>query len=71
MGLFMDTMGIPIGYGLFPGNTNDCETLIPILAKMKRDYGIGRSIVVADKGMIPIQTLTASIRRRLILPRVA
>lgn len=51
MGLFMDTMGIPISYGLFPGNTNDCETLIPILAKVKRDYGIGRTVIVADKGM--------------------
>jgi hypothetical protein len=51
MGLFMDTKGIPISYGLFPGNTNDCETLIPILSKMKLDYNIGRTIVVADKGM--------------------
>ena len=51
MGLFMDTMGIPISYGLFPGNTNDCETLVPLMAKMKRDYNIGRTIVVADKGL--------------------
>jgi transposase len=51
MGLFMDTMGIPISYGLFPGNTNDCETLIPIMKKMKRDYNIERTIVVADKGL--------------------
>lgn len=26
MGLFMDTMGIPVSYKLFPGNTNDCST---------------------------------------------
>ena len=51
MGLFMDTMGIPISYGLFPGNTNDCETLIPLITGMKRDFGLGRVIVVADKGM--------------------
>jgi transposase len=51
MGLFMDTAGIPVAYDLFPGNTNDCATLIPLLAKMKRDYDIGRAIVVADKGM--------------------
>jgi transposase len=51
MGLFMDTMGIPISYGLFPGNTNDCETLVPLMSKMKRNYGLGRTIVVADKGM--------------------
>jgi transposase len=51
MGLFMDTMGMPVSYDLFPGNTNDCSTLIPLLAKMKREYDIGRVIVVADKGM--------------------
>lgn len=50
MGLFMDTMGIPISYRLFPGNTNDCETLHPMLAELKRDYDIGRAIIVADKG---------------------
>ena len=50
MGLFMDTLGIPISYKLFPGNTNDCETLRPMLAELKRDFDIGRIIVVADKG---------------------
>jgi transposase len=50
MGLFMDTMGIPISYKLFPGNTNDCETVRPMLAELKRDYDIGRAIIVADKG---------------------
>ena len=51
MGLFMDTNGIPISYGLFPGNTNDCETLITTMSKLKQDYGIGRTVVVADKGL--------------------
>lgn len=51
MGLLMDTAGIPISYDLFPGNTNDCETLMPALAKVKKDYEVGRTIVVADKGV--------------------
>jgi transposase len=51
MGLLMDNGGIPIAYSLFPGNTNDCETLLPILADVKKKYGLGRTIVVADKGM--------------------
>ena len=51
MGLFMDTNGIPISYELFPGNTNDCETLITTMSKLKQDYGIGRTVVVADKGL--------------------
>jgi transposase len=51
MGLFMDSEGIPISYNLFPGNTNDCETLIPQTKDLRRDFGIGRVIVVADKGL--------------------
>ena len=63
MGLFMDTMGLPISYGLFPGNTNDCETMIPLLAEMKRDYEIGRVIVVADKGMNTTRNITFNLIR--------
>jgi thiol-disulfide isomerase/thioredoxin len=51
MGLLMDTKGIPIMYDLFPGNTHDCETLMPILDKVKKKYEVGRTIVVADKGV--------------------
>jgi transposase len=51
MGLFMDTSGLPISYELFPGNTNDCLTLIPFLAEIKKKYDLGRVLVVADKGL--------------------
>ena len=51
MGLFMDTDGIPITYKLFPGNTPDKTTLIPMLGRIQHDYSLGRIIVVADRGM--------------------
>ena len=51
MGLLMDNNGLPITYRLFEGNTNDCETLMPVLDDLKEDYGLGKVIVVADKGM--------------------
>ena len=51
MGLFMDNNGIPITYQLFPGNTNDCLTYRPNLSRIKKDYGLGKVVVVADKGM--------------------
>jgi hypothetical protein len=63
MGLFMDTLGIPILYRLFPGNTNDCETLRPILAELKRDYDIGRVIVVADKGNNTVKNINYHVMR--------
>lgn len=51
MGLFIDNNGIPITYELFPGNTNDCLTYRPNLSRIKKDYGLGKVVVVADKGM--------------------
>jgi len=51
MGLFMDSDGIPISYKLYPGNTNDCETLRPGIKDIKRNCDFGRVIVVGDKGM--------------------
>lgn len=51
MGLFMDNNGLPITYQLFPGNTNDCLTYRPNLSRIKKDYGFGKVVVVADKGM--------------------
>ena len=62
MGLFIDPAGIPISYRLFPGNTNDCETLIPILDDMRKSYGISRAIVVADKGINTAGNIASSSR---------
>ena len=51
MGLFIDNNGIPITYQLSPGNTNDCLTYRPNLSRIKKDYDLGKVVVVADKGM--------------------
>jgi transposase len=51
MGLAMDTLGIPIAYKLFKGNESDKTTLIPMLKELRREYNLGRIIVVADKGL--------------------
>ena len=51
MGLLQDIKGIPVTYKLFSGNTNDCETLIPIMKEIKRDFHVKKTIIVADKGL--------------------
>lgn len=51
MGLFIDNNGIPITYQLSPGNTNDCLTYRPNLSRIKKDYELGKVVVVAGKGM--------------------
>lgn len=50
MGLLQDSGGIPIGYRLFPGNTPDPCTMLPVLQGMRRDYGCQRVIAVGDQG---------------------
>ena len=51
MGLFIDNNGLPITFQLFPGNTHDCLTYRPNLSRIKKEYDLGKVVVVADKGM--------------------
>lgn len=51
MGLLMDSSDIPLAYDLFPGNESEKKSLIPILKRTKTDFDLGRTIVVADRGL--------------------
>lgn len=51
LGLFMDSNNLPIAMSTFPGNTSDSKTLQPAMEDIKKNYGLGRLIVVADKGL--------------------
>lgn len=51
MGLLIDDQGVPIDYELYSGNTSEFSTMVPILKKLKKEYGIGRVIVAADRGL--------------------
>lgn len=51
MGLFIDSLGLPMCYKLFEGNTNDCLTLKPMVQELQKKYNVGKVIVVADKGL--------------------
>jgi transposase len=52
MGLAMDADGIPICYRLFEGNKLDKETFRSVIGEVRRKYGTGRIVVVADMGII-------------------
>jgi Na+-transporting NADH:ubiquinone oxidoreductase subunit NqrF len=52
MGLFMDEKGFPVTYELFPGNTNDCKTFVPMSALVRDQIDVKHLIFVADKGMM-------------------
>jgi transposase len=51
MGLLLDKLGLPITYKMFPGNTHDSQTLMPVLTELKKNFGVKRIITVADKGL--------------------
>lgn len=61
MGLLQDSNAIPITYQVFPGNTNDAVTLLPVLREVKEDFGLNRVIVVADKGLNSSDNIAANI----------
>ena len=50
MGLAMDADGIPLYYKLFPGNTHDSKTFIPVFKDVCVRFNPGRVIAVADMG---------------------
>lgn len=51
MGLLLDADAIPITYQLFKGNTHDSQTMMPLLQKTRKNYGLNRIITVADKAL--------------------
>ena len=51
MGLLMDSTNIPISYNLFPGNESEKLSLLPITPKTKSNCNLGRTIIVADRGL--------------------
>lgn len=61
MGLLQDSNAIPITYKIFPGNTNDCVTMLPCLKDLKRDFELDRVVVVADKGLNTSTNIAANI----------
>ena len=51
MGLLMDKNGIPLAFDLFPGNESEKGHMRPIIKRVKSQFGCGRIIFVADRGL--------------------
>lgn len=59
VGAVIDSSGRPVCCELWPGNTTDVTTLVPVARRLKTRFGIERVCVVADRGMISEQTRLA------------
>ena len=51
-GLLTNPRGIPVSISVFEGNTGDPKTLLPQVAKVQKNFGIERFVLVGDSGMI-------------------
>ena len=65
VGMILDGEGNPVCCEMWPGNTTDVTTLIPVVDRLKKRFGIVRVCVVADRGMISEKTLEALEERGL------
>jgi len=59
VGAVLDGQGRPICCELWPGNTTDVTTLIPVVDRLRSRFGVRRVCVVADRGMISQETIEA------------
>lgn len=57
VGAIIDSNGRPICCEMWPGNTADVATLIPVTDRIRQRFGVGNFCIVADRGMISAQTI--------------
>jgi transposase len=57
VGAVLDNEGRPVCCELWPGNTADVKTLVPIVDRLRKRFGISRVCIVADRGMISKKTI--------------
>ena len=64
VGIVLDQQGNPVCSQLWPGNTADVKSLVPIVERLKTRFQIGEVCIVADRGMISAATLAEVEKRK-------
>lgn len=57
VGVVLDNEGRPICCEMWPGNTTDVKTLLPVVDRLKKRFHIKSICIVADRGMISEGTI--------------
>ncbi len=65
LALIVDGNGRPICTEMWPGNTADVTTLLPVIDRLRQRFSIGRVCVVADRGMISAASIAGLEARKL------
>ena len=66
LAVLIDGDGRPVCSEMWPGNTADVTTLIPVIDRLRRRFDIACVCVVADRGMISAETIAELEARRLL-----
>ena len=66
LAVLLDGDGRPVCSEMWPGNTADVSTLIPVIDRLRRRFDIARVCVVADRGTISTEIMVELEARRLL-----
>ena len=59
VGLALDIHGWPLCCEMWPGNTADATTLLPVVNRFRQRFRVARVVIIADRGMISASTIAA------------
>jgi transposase len=59
VGVVMRRDGLPVACEIWPGNTADLSTLVPIVQALKKRFRIRQVVLVCDRGMVSAANLVA------------
>jgi hypothetical protein len=57
LGVVIDETGRPICSEMWPGNTADVTTLIPVVTRLRERFQLNRVCIIADRGMVSAKTI--------------
>jgi len=63
-GLLATPEGLPVAVEVFPGNTGDPDTVGTALDRLQERFGLGRVVMVGDRGMITEARIEEELRPR-------
>ena len=59
VGLVLDIQGWPLCCEMWPGNTTDVKTLLPVVNRLKQRFRVREMCILADRAMISDETITS------------
>lgn len=63
LGLLVSRGGYPLAFEMFEGNRFEGKTMLPVVEAFQKKYGVDKSIVVADAGLLSLENIEALIEQ--------